>query len=110
MTESKDLVRFRVTRHMLEHHDACRLLGKTMHLSAYTSEGLRLADEFYADGFWLTCRPEQFARFIIACFDSGFQADFKDLKPELLYPDDRKVLPEVDLSGEPDFRPEIKYD
>ena len=35
-------------------------------------------------GVWITCRPSQFARFMIYRNDAGIQNGFKDLKAELV--------------------------
>ncbi len=81
MAMSKDRVRFYIGhRYFDQTRELCTILRKAFDMS--TSESEKLINS--GEGFWITCRPSQFARFMIYRNAAGITNGFMDLKAELI--------------------------
>ena len=83
-----------------------RVLWKAFGMSERTSDGL-MCENF--QGFWIICRPSQFARFIIYRAETGEGINgIKDLQPELFVPEPKRdaydLLSEAAGLGSQGFR------
>lgn len=94
MPMSKDRVRFTLTPNMARCHSHQQLVEDTLGIPARDVK--KYGDAY--KGMTIVCHPSQFARFMIVRNDRGLQNSFKDLSPELFFPD----MPEVvDASSNP---------
>lgn len=95
MAMSKDRVRFYLAARYFQSHrtsngmtrDTCiRLLFKAFGMTS--SQSLERMSRFH-NGFWIKCRPSQFARFIVYRHQDGDCINgIRDLQPQLVEPVD----------------------
>ena len=93
MQQSKDRVKFFVGNKYLQISKFYDVLGRAFGLDEQTARKLAnlqttgCHDKWYG-GFWIVCRPDQFARFMIYRNDAEITNGFMDLKAELIEPAD----------------------
>lgn len=94
MTMSKDRVRFFIGEKYFG-HKLIKVLQQSFNISK--GESSHLMQE---PGFWVFCRPSQFARFMIYRNEAGIQNGFMDLRAELVTPEKPDAYMELaDITG-----------
>lgn len=80
----KDRVRFWLSDYYFQRNNIYPVLAKAFDLSEnHAREAARGPEE----GFWIICRPDQFARFLIYRNKAGIKNGFMDLTAELFVPE-----------------------
>lgn len=82
MAMSKDRVRFFIRENY--YGNKLQKIFQQAFDMPYDETASLMRSERWRCGFWIVCRPSQFARFMIFRNEVGLQNGFKDLKPELI--------------------------
>lgn len=80
MTMSHDRVKFFLGSQYTP-NEIARCLDSAFDIKRQEFEKMRQANH---EGFWIICRPSQFARFLIHRDEAGLRNGFKDLRAELV--------------------------
>lgn len=83
-----DRVRFWLGEQYLRKNNIYPVLMKAFGLGEEEARGLYNDSCAGDDGFWITCRPDQFARFMIYRNKAGVRNGFMDLQATLFTPAD----------------------
>lgn len=84
MAMSNDRVRFWIDYRYFQQRGMYDVLKKAFDLSEHRA---RKAQTGPYEGFWIVCRPSQFARFMIYRNEAGIKNGFMDLKADLFVPE-----------------------
>ncbi len=83
MAMNKDRVRFHIRDHYFNSQERRMKMGNLM-ARAFDMSAMAADSWMHGDGFWVTCRPSQFARFLIYRNEAGITNGFKDLHAKLV--------------------------
>ena len=83
MAMSKDRIKFWLGYTYLQNH---RIYGVLEQAFSMPRDETELRHRSNSEGFWIICRPSQFARFMFYRNQAGLKNGFLDLKTELFVP------------------------